>query len=486
MSRLDTEVLPPDLSPRTSPTSATGPSRGGSLLRVLSTTVAVAVLAVSVLGWGLLSYYDGKIRRIPGLGSLLTGASDGPLNILVVGADSREGLSKAEQRKLSVGGVGSDIGQRSDTMMLVHVSGDRRQVTVVSLPRDSYVTIPAYKDSQGDQHPAHKDKLNAAYSLGGAPLVIDTVQKLTSLPINHYVEVGFKGVVTMVDSLGGVDVCVPNAVDDRRSGLVLPAGKSHIGGAMGLAFVRARYIDPTADLGRMQRQQQFLASMFNRATSLGVLLNPAKLSSFLDAALSSVTVDESLDRDTLLSLAGDLQGLKPRNLHFLTVPLSDVSGYADGVGSVVNWDHAKAAHLFASLGDDSAWASKGKGKGGGHTVAVAPSDISVQVLNGSTVSGLAGKASDALAALGFVIASDPGNADSSDVTTTVIQYDPVWSESVKTLQATFPGAQLEQVPGLGGTFHVLVGTDYADPVAVKVATAKPKIEANSAADSVCG
>jgi LCP family protein required for cell wall assembly len=475
-------ALPPELSPRS--TSAAPPSsgRGGRVLGWLATALAVAVLVTSVGGWGLLTYFDGKIQRLPGLGSLLTGSSDGPLNLLVVGADSREGLTAAQRRRLSIS-ANAGIGERSDTMMLVHISADRRDVTVVSLPRDSYVTIPAYTDDQGQRRPAQRNKLNAAYAFGGAPLLIETVHELTGVEINHYVEVGFSGVVNMVDALHGVDVCVPNAVDDsRHSGLVLPAGTSHVGGAMGLAFVRARYIDPTADLGRMQRQQQFLAAMFQRATSLGVLLDPGQLSGFLDAALSSVKVDDSLTRDAMLDLASGLQSLKPKNLRFLTVPLANPNGYVDGVGSVVLWDKAKAREVFASLQSDQPLVKPSKGT----KVSVAPSRIRVQVLNGSSVAGLAGTASNDLAALGYVIAAPAGNADRTDVTTTVIQYDPTWSESVKTLQAAFPGAEVQAVEGMGGTFKVLVGTGYAAPVKVRVVTAPPKIDSHTAADAVCG
>jgi LCP family protein required for cell wall assembly len=441
----------------------------------------VVVLVTSVAGWGLLAYYDGKVKRIFGIGSMLAGATEGPVNILVVGSDSREGLTPQQRQELTVGGVGSDIGQRSDTMMLIHVAGDRRSVTVVSLPRDSYVTIPAYTDDSGTEHRAQRNKLNAAYALGGAPLLIRTVTDLTGLDINNYVEVGFAGVVNMVDALGGVDVCLPNAVDDRRSGLVLPAGRSHVDGETGLSFVRARYIDATADIGRMERQQQFLGSMFRQATSLGVLLQPAKLNGFLDAALSSISVDDALTRDFMLDLAGDLAGLKPRDLRFLTVPLSDPDGYADGIGSVVVWDKRKARQVFDSLKADEPLAKST----GGSRVSIAPSQVSVVVLNGSDVTGLATRANDELAALGFAMAGTPGNADRTDVTTTVIRYDPGWGQSLKTVQAALPDAQLEKVDGLGATFQVLVGTDYQSPVAVKVAK-DPKIDSRTAADNICG
>jgi LCP family protein required for cell wall assembly len=447
----------------------------------LASGLAVVVLVTSVAGWGLLAYYDGKIKRLPGVGSLLAGATDGPVNVLVVGSDSRDGLTPEQRKNLSVGGVGSDTGRRSDTMMLVHVAGDRKSVTVVSLPRDSYVTIPSYSDDAGHKVPPQRNKLNAAYALGGAPLLIRTVQDLTGLEINNYVEVGFAGVVNMVDSLGGVDVCLPTAVDDRRSGLTLPAGRSHVDGETGLSFVRARYIDATADIGRMQRQQQFLGSMFRQATSAGVLLQPTKLNGFLDAALSSITVDDQLSRDFMLSLAGDMAGLKPRDLRFLTVPLANPNGYADGIGSVVIWNKKKAQQVFDSLKADQPLVKAA----GGKRVSVAPGDVHVVVLNGSDVSGLATKANDALAGIGFTMAESPGNADRTDVSTTVIRYDPGWSQSVKTLQAALPGAQLEKVDGLGETFQVLVGTGYVDPVPVKVAKA-PKVDSVSAADNICG
>lgn len=478
-------ALPPELSPRgTSGASSAGaaPRTGARRwLSWLTTVVAAAVLITSTGSWVLATYYDAKIGRILGLSGLLSGDSSGPLTFLVVGSDSREGLSAAEAHQLSTGTAANASGQRSDTMMLVHVAGDRKSATVVSLPRDSYVTIPAYTDDSGDKHPAQKNKLNAAYSLGGAPLLIETVTKETGVPIDHYVEVGFGGVVNMVDALGGVDVCVPTAVEDRRSGLKLPAGKSHVDGIMGLAYVRARYIDPTADIGRMERQQRFLGSMFQEATSAGVLLNPVTLNSFLDATLSSVKMDEGMSRDALLDLAGEMQSLSPKDIRFLTVPLSNVN-LQSPVGSAVEWDREKAQEVFDAIIADKPLVKQKKGP----TVQVAPADIDVQVLNGSSIEGLATTASDDLDSAGYTIAAAPGNDERDDVTTTVIRYDPEWNTSVKTLEAAFPGAELEEVAGLGGTFQVVVGTEYTEPQAVKVAKADSELGSRTAADDVCG
>ena len=477
-------ALPPELSPRPESTPPGGDAASGrsrEWVKWLTTLLAALVFVVASGSWVLATYYDTKITRIPGIDGLLAGDDTGPLTILVVGSDSREGLSAKEAHELRTGTAAAASGQRSDTMMLLHIAGDRKSATVVSLPRDSYVDIPAYTDADGDKHPESKNKLNAAFSLGGAPLLIKTVQQETGISIDHYVEVGFAGVVNMVDALGGVDVCVPTAVDDRRSGLELGAGTSHVDGLMALSYVRARYIDPTADLGRMERQQRFLGSMFQEATSAGVLLNPAKLNSFLNAALQSVHVDEGMSRDMLLELASEAQGLAPKDIRFLTVPLSNVN-LSTPVGSAVEWDEQKAEQVFSSIEDDQPLVKEKKGP----TVPVAPSAINVQVLNGSGVEGLASEASADMEKAGYTIAALPGNDDRSDVTTTVVRYDPEWSTSVKTLEAAFPDATFEKVAGQGDTFEVVVGTDYAAPLKVRVAKQDTKLGSHTAADDICG
>jgi len=474
-------ALPPELSPRPTSAAATTPA-SRRWVTWLTSALAAVVLVTSTGGWVMATYYDAKISRLFGLSGLLSGDSSGPLTILIVGSDSREGLTKAEARELSTGTAQSTAsGQRSDTMMVLHIAGDRKSATVVSLPRDSYVTIPAYTDDAGKKHSASKNKLNAAYSLGGAPLLIETVKNETGLSIDHYVEVGFAGVVNMVDALGGVDVCVPSDVKDWRSGLDLQAGQTHVDGLMGLSYVRARYIDPTADLGRMERQQRFIGSMFQEATSAKVLLNPAKLNAFLGAALDSVKIDEGMSRDMLLDLAGEIQGLTPKDIRFLTVPLSDVN-LSTAVGSSVLWDKKKAQAVFTSIESDQPLIKEKKGP----TVPTAPSDINVQVLNGSAVEGLASTASADMDKAGYTIAAAPANNDSSDVTTTVIRYDPEWSTSVKTLQAAFPDATLEEVAGLGATFQIIVGTEYAEPAPVQVARQDTKLDSRTAADDICG
>jgi LCP family protein required for cell wall assembly len=478
-----TSTLPPELSARGASGTTTQPTRGARRwLSILAVVVSAAVFTTSVGGWLVFTHYTGKILHIPGL-TLAGSDATGPLNILVVGSDSRVGLTKKQQRQLHTGGVAVASGHRSDTMMLVHVSGDRKWATVVSLPRDSYVTIPAYTDSTGHKHPAQKNKLNAAFAFGGAPLLIKTVQDATGITIDHYVEVGFAGVVNVVNAVGGVDVCLPNAVDDHKSGLRLPAGKSHIYGDMGLAFVRARYIDPRADLGRMQRQQEFIGSMFKEVTSAQTLLNPLKLNALLNAVLSSVHTDDGLNHDEVLALVNSLRTLRPSSVRFLTVPLSNVAYNAGpSVGEAVLWNKTAANDLFTKINDDQPLVKPGAKV----RPTVPPSQISVKVLNGSSTSGLAAQAGDDLSAVGFVIAAPAGNASSSDATTTVVKYDPRWSESLKTLKAAFPDAQFEATPNLGGTFTVIVGSDYSAPHAVHVVKGhQDTLQSRTAGQSVC-
>ena len=220
--------------------------------------------------------------------------------------------------------------------------------------------------------------------------------------------------------------------------------------------------------------------MFQQATSAGVLLNPVKLDSFLNAALSSVKLDDDMSRDMLLDLAGDLEALNPKDIRFLTVPIANANLTTE-VGSSVEWDLRKAREVFAALEADEPLVKEDKGP----AVDVAPADISVQVLNGSTVEGLATQASDDLDSAGYVIGGPPTNAETTDVTKTVIRYDPAWNRSVKTLQAAFPSATLEKVADLGGTFQVLVGTEYAEPLKVRVAKPDGKLDSHTAADDIC-
>ena len=324
---------------------------------IVASVLSAMVMLVSGFGWVALESIDAKLQRADvGLTGPTSSITDEAQTILLVGSDDRGGLTQKQIKALHLGPATAEngAGRRSDTMILMHLSKARDQVTMISLPRDSYVRIPAWTDSSGKNHAASNNKLNAAFAFGGPKLAVKTIEANTGVTIDHYVEVNFQGFVSMVDALGGVDVCVKKAIHDDKSGLDLPKGKSTLDGAQGLAFVRARYFDPRADIGRIERQQQFLGAMFRAATASDVLLNPAKLGNFLDAALASVTVDNRITRNDMLALAETLQQVAAGNVDFLTVPIADYD-YRDGEhGSSVRWDRQAATELFAKVEADEA------------------------------------------------------------------------------------------------------------------------------------
>jgi LCP family protein required for cell wall assembly len=237
-----------------------------------------------------------------------------PLNILLLGSDTRQGQS---------GHIGGDTPGLSDTTILLHVSADRKLAYGVSLPRDAMVERPecTRKDGQGTD-PGGLTMFNAAYAVGGPACTIKTVESLTDIRINHFAVVDFNGFRSMVDALGGVPVCVPYAVHDTTGHIDLPAGSYEVKGDQALNYVRVRHVlSNNGDIGRMKRQQTFLASMAHKAISAGTLVNPVRLYKFLDAATQSLTTDPALASLTdLAGLAKSVKGVGLDHIQFVTVP----------------------------------------------------------------------------------------------------------------------------------------------------------------------
>lgn len=321
------------------------------------TSLSLGVVALSAATWLGLGQISGQISRI----DVFAGLGDRPekvnsaLNYLVVGSDNREGLSKEQIKKLRVGGVKVAAGQRSDTMLLVHISKNRDAAYIVSLPRDTLVTIPAHTSTDGKSEiPARDGKLNSAFAFGGAPLLIEAIEGETQLKIDHYVEVSFAGFVGVVDALGGIEVCTKVAIDDPKSHLVLAAGTHTLDGVESLKYVRTRDFDGRGDIGRMERQQKFVSAIIRKATSSGTLLNPIKLKNFLQATISTVKMDEGVNKNDLLTLAKQMRNLSSGNVRTMTVPLSNPNGRHPTLGSVVLWDEVLAAELFNRIKNDTA------------------------------------------------------------------------------------------------------------------------------------
>ena len=453
-------VLPPGLDPR-------GRSRGRRTARVLSWIAVVTAFLILVVGgggWVLINYYDGNIDRIPNLfrdDSSRPGKAAGKAkNFLLVGSDSREGATEEELEQFS---TEFTAGRRSDTIILIHVSARQDKALLVSFPRDAYVDIPGHG----------KGKLNSAFSKGGPALTIETVEKLTDVRIDHYIEVNFAGFLRMVNALGGVDVCLPKAAKDPDSGIDLPAGKSRVKGAQALAFVRQRKGLPRGDIDRIARQQQFIGAMMRRATSAGVLLNPPKLLSFLKVVTDSIQVDDKLSFDVMKDLAFRLKDLDPAKVTFVTAPIDRLA--MRGGQSVILLDEPGSEALFSSVRNDEGIPGASPAPAAPANLIVAPSKIRVKVLNGSGTKGQAARAADDLREVGFRIDS-VGNADAEDYADTIVRYGPSREDSARTLAAAIPGSKLQLEQSLRGTLELVVGKSYngARQVTVSTPTQAPK------------
>jgi LCP family protein required for cell wall assembly len=267
----------------------------------------------------------------------------------MVGSDSRAGLTKKEQKELK---TGKDEGaQRTDTIMIVHIGTDGK-TTIVSIPRDSYVKIPAHTSSDGTEVEQRKNKINAAYSFGGAPLLVETVELNTGLHIDHYMEVGFAGVRDLTDAVGGVDICVPQDYQDENSGLDIKEGCQRLDGKTALAYVRMRYADPTGDIGRIGRQQQFVSALLHRSVTPGVALHPIRAKSLAQAGVAALVVGENDGVRDLAKFAMAMRQITQGKGEVVTVPISDPDAQT-AAGSSVLWDKKKAKKLFVSLGAPS-------------------------------------------------------------------------------------------------------------------------------------
>jgi LCP family protein required for cell wall assembly len=262
------------------------------------------------------------------------GSSSSGTNWLIVGSDSRAGLGAATQEQLATGDAD---GNRTDTMMLVHIGGFGGQTSLTSLPRDSIVPIPGHG----------RGRLNSAYSLGGPQLLVQTVEQNADIEIDHYAEIGFEGFAGMVDAIGGVNMCLDQAIDDPKAGIDLPAGCQELDGPQALGFVRTRAF-PNADLQRVQNQRKFLSALVAKAASPTTLLNPFRIVPFANSAIGTLTVDDGTHIWNLASLGLAMRSLSGGGGVTTTVPIDLSTSVAGGVV----WDKTKSKQFFDAIRND--------------------------------------------------------------------------------------------------------------------------------------
>ncbi|AWT43664.1 MULTISPECIES: LCP family protein [Streptomyces] len=312
-------------------------------------TVATVVVVTTV---GTYFWADSKLRREVDLSTVIDRpeAGDGT-NYLIVGSDSREGMSKEDKKKLH---TGSAEGKRTDSMMILHV-GDNGD-TLISLPRDSDVEIPTYKGSESGktfQGSGRHTKLNAAYAEDGPTLLVRTVEFNTGLHIDHYVEIGFAGFANIVDAVGGVDLTIDKPFKDKYSGADFQAGKQTLNGEQALAFVRTRHAFAASDLERTKNQQKFLAALAHQVATPSTVLNPFKLYPTMGAGLDSLIVDKDMSLWDLASMFFAMKGVNGGDGTSMNMPISGSSG-----GNLV-WDKAKVKQLVNELNSDEKVTVKG-------------------------------------------------------------------------------------------------------------------------------
>jgi LCP family protein required for cell wall assembly len=450
------------------------------VLAVVGAMSAITLL-VSGSAWVLSSYVNARLNRV-NAGTSGT-PSSGPVNLLVAGVDTRGGLTHQQEARLH---VGSAIGANSDTLMLVHIPANHQSVQVVSLPRDSWVDIPGRGMS----------KINAAFGYGGPQLMVRTVEQATGLTINDYIEVNFLGFVKVIDAVGGVNICVPFAVDDSYSGLHLSAGRHHVNGITALKFARDRHSFAASDLARIGDQQQLLSSLFAEATQTGVLANPVRLQQFLSSVTGVLTVDKGFN---LIRLADELRGLRLADVSFTTVPLA-TANYVTSTGQdAVLWNAHAATALFTSFKKDTgtgtgtarpAGSRSRRGSRSSGTAKITRAQVSVDVYNGTLLKGLSTETGTQLTNAGFSVYKAGLNWPVHNVARTLIEYPASQAAAARLLAKAVPGAALRVVAGLarirlllGASGHTVVAA--AAPAQPSTSPIGSPVQSRTAAQDAC-
>jgi LCP family protein required for cell wall assembly len=440
--------------------------------RTWRTWAVVAVVTVLVVVLGGTAYaawrLNGNITRLDVSAAIggdrptqAPGATEA-VNILLIGSDTRDGPGNDAYAD-NDGTLGG--GAHSDTNLLVHLSADRSSATVVSIPRDSMTLAPPDCSPTAPQREWDLRQWNQNYSIGGPGCLIRTLEGTTGVFVDHYAVVDFRGFTTMVDALGGVEVCTPVAIDDAITHLRLTPGKHTLDGRQSLQYVRVRKsVGDGSDLQRIGRQQAFLSSVVQKATSTQLLFEPARLFGFLDAATKSLTTDPELRVGAMRDLASSVKGIGLDRIQFVTVPTEP---FVRDPNRVQWTDSAK--QIWSALRsdrpvDDGAARPSATPSPTGSPLTTSPADVTVRVVNATGVSGLARQAARSLEVQGF-----GGVTTDTTATTTkpvVVEYSGTHAEDARTLAAAFPGAVVEKASGLGATVQVTLGRGAPEVVEV--------------------
>ena len=329
------------------PPSAVRSPRKRHPVRNTFRVLGIVLLVIIVWLVGVPAYAWSRVERVDAAPDGQRPGNQPGQTFLLVGSDSREGLSKAEQKRL---GTGNAAGLRTDTIMLVYAPPGGKPV-LISIPRDSYLPIPEHG----------RNKINAAYAFGGPELLTQTVEQNTGLRVDGYLEIGFGGFVNIIDALGGIEMCLPKAIKDRDAHIDLPKGCQTLSGVDALGYVRMRKADPRGDLGRVERQREMLAAIAKKAASPASVINPVRYWRLCNAATQAIKIGEDTSLLQVITLGLAMRQISGGDGLTLTVPVAN-PGASTPVGSAVLWDESEARAMFRDIarGDTSDLGKYGK------------------------------------------------------------------------------------------------------------------------------
>ncbi|REE98396.1 LCP family protein [Thermomonospora umbrina] len=423
--------------------------RGWRVLGWVAIGLSVALVASSLGVYGYYWKLNGNIARENLDYGVRPEKLNDAMNILLLGSDTREGGNAKYGKTMR------NDPPRSDTMILLHLSPGGEQAMGISFPRDLMVPIPTCTARDGSKVPASSvAMINESFTRGGAVCTVQTIEGITNVHIDHFLQVDFTGFKNITSAVGGVEVCLPRDVDDRQAKLRLSKGRHTIKGETALAFVRARKgLGNGSDIDRIKRQQQFMGSLAKKAMSAGVLSNPVKLNALLSAATKSLTTDDDLDIGAMTKIARGMQGLTAGKLRFVTVPWE---WYAPDPNRVA-LKQPDADQFFSAIRNDRGIAEK---KPDPAATKIAPRDVRVRVYNASGIQGQAGRVAEQLQAQGYQVA---GVGNLQGRYKTKVMYGPGADRHASALAAVIPDIPRPTARGKGATTGIVdlvVGTDF--------------------------
>jgi LCP family protein required for cell wall assembly len=437
---------------------------------ILAAAVALVLVGGSLYAYAKYREVWDSIKRVDVSGDLNQikepPADPNAINVLLIGSDSRAGINGA------IGGRQGVAGQRSDTVMVVHLSPGAHSSVVLSFPRDSVVPVLSCTAESGASgqtaSPGQVEQINATFANGGPGCLWKTIEETTHIHINDFIALTFIGFEKVIDDLHGVTICLPTAVNNPKSGLDLSAGRHHVFGREALAFWRTREdLGEGSDLQRIQRDQFLMAALLQGIEKSGLLNSVTKLSAVVGDAARNMTTDSGLDQSRMLHIAEGARGLTSKSVQFIQVPTQTYAANPNWV----QWT-PQAPQLFSAVAHDTrvpAAAKLRRPKAGTGAVAahatpavsVSPATIKVMVLNGSGLQGIAAEGSADLTGRGFDVIGS-GNAPNFNYTRPVVEYgSPADLAAAKTVEQQFTDPEILQSPSVSpGTIDVILGSTF--------------------------